>query len=79
MVRTFNQDDTGMEVFSADGDKIGRVTDVKGDRVHVKPEDSLSRNIRQMLGWEGDEAEYELRHSAVDKISGDEIHLKKTI
>lgn len=78
MVRNFEAGDKGSEVYSADGDMIGTVTDVKGNRLHVEPQDTLSRNIRQMLGW-GDKTdeEYELRHSAVENISGDEIHLKK--
>lgn len=78
MVRNFEAGDKGSEVHSADGDMIGTVTAVKGDRLHVKPADTLSRNIRQALGWEGDEEEYELRHSTVDKIAGNEIHLKES-
>ncbi|WP_256301025.1 hypothetical protein [Haloarchaeobius salinus] len=79
MVRNFESGDRGSEVHSADGEMIGTVTAVKGNRLHVEPDTGLASNIRQMLGWEGDEEEYELRHDAVDKISGDEIHLKRNI
>lgn len=78
MVRNFKSSDEGSEVYSADGDMIGTVTGVKGNRLHVQPKGTLSRNIRQMLGWgDAEDEEYELRHATVDRISGKKIYLKE--
>jgi hypothetical protein len=77
MARGFRDSDTGMDVVSSDGDKIGVVDAVHGDTAHVKPEHGIADSIRQRLGW-GDDTEdvYELSHDRVRSFSGDEIHLK---
>lgn len=44
---------------------------------HVEPDSGLSETIRRRLGWAEESADtYELDKSAVEKIAGDEIHLK---
>ncbi|MDH5021288.1 hypothetical protein [Halobacterium rubrum] len=77
MARPFRDGDTGMDVLSSDGEKIGTVQEVHGDTVHVKPEHGIADSIRQRLGWE-DESEdmYALSHDRVRQFSGNEIHLK---
>ena len=78
MARAFNDDDKGKTVMTADGDTVGTVEDIAGDRAHVRPEADLSRSIRRRLGWttEGEDV-YELKHSAVDDIMDDGIKLKR--
>jgi len=63
--------------MTADGDMVGTVEAIDGSEAHVKPDAGLAQNTRRRLGWtdEGEEV-YALRHDNVDKISGDEIHLK---
>ena len=78
MVRTFTQSDEGSGVYSADGDVLGTVEKVSGEHIHVRPHATLSRNVRQKLGWQDDDQVYELGRSAVDRIEGDEIHLDVT-
>jgi hypothetical protein len=43
---------------------------------HVRPKGSLSRSIRRRLGWGEEKDAYEIEHSRVQQISGDEVHLK---
>lgn len=77
MARDFKSEDKGKKVLTADGEMVGTIEDVKGRSAHVKPDAGLGQSTRQKLGWtkEGEEV-YELRHSNVDKISDDEIHLR---
>lgn len=80
MARDFTNDDEGKHVMTADGDMVGTIESVTGSTAHVKPDKSLSKSIRRRLGWsEEGEDTYELRKSKVDKISGDEVHLKKSL
>lgn len=63
--------------MTQDGTRVGTVTATKGSMAHVEPDSGLSQSIRRRLGWSEEEADtYELDISAVDKIAGDEIHLK---
>jgi len=77
MVRNFRSNDEGKKVVDADGDEIGTIDRVSGNKAYVSPKARLSQSIRKRLGWEEEEAEtYELMHSEVDSFSGDEIRLK---
>ena len=80
MARNFTNEDEGKRVLTADGDMVGTIDSVKGTTAHVTPDAGLSKSIRRRLGWsEADQETYELRKSKVDKIEGDEIHLKKSL
>ena len=80
MVRDFRNSDEGKKVMTADGDMVGTVEQIHGDEAHVKPDTGLSQSIRETLGWtaQGEDV-YPLKHSSVDQISGDEIHLNSTL
>jgi hypothetical protein len=80
MARAFEDADEGKKVMTADGDMVGTVEEIHGDRAHVKPDAGLSRGTRRKLGWtqQGEDV-YPLKHSSVDAISGDEIHLKRNL
>ena len=58
-----------------DGKMVGTVTNTAGSVAHIDPDTSLSSSMRRRLGWSEGAEPYELNKSAVDKISGDEIHL----
>jgi len=77
MVRNFRASDEGKTVLNADGDEIGTIDSVSNNRAYVMPKQGLSDRIRQRLGWEEDEETYELKHSRVADIAGDEVHLRK--
>jgi len=80
MARNFRPTDEGMKVMSADGDMIGTVENVKGDRAHVRPDGSLATSIRQKLGWEKEgEETYELHSTSVDEFTDDGIRLKRSL
>jgi hypothetical protein len=80
MSRKFRTADEGMTVMSADGDVIGTVEKVKGDRAHIRPDGSLATSIRQKLGWEREGQEtYELHSTSVDEFTDDSIRLKRTL
>lgn len=77
MVREFKSSDRNKTVVTEDGDEIGTIERVSGNKAYVKPKRNISRNIRQRLGWTDDEEEeYELMHSNVQQFSGDEVRLK---
>lgn len=76
MARPFRSSDEGKEVLSSDGDRIGRIESVEGDKAHVKPETGLAESIRNRLGMGDDEEMYALDHSEVASISDDEVHLR---
>jgi hypothetical protein len=77
MPRDFRSADTGKKVMTADGDTVGTIEKVSGNRAHVKPDEGLSRSLRRKLGWSGEEETYELRKTNVASIDDDGIHLKE--
>jgi hypothetical protein len=77
MVREFKSTDEGMTVRAENGDRVGTIQKIEGNKAHVKPKSGLSQRIRTRLGWGDDESDvYELPHSRVHRIAGDEVHLK---
>lgn len=80
MVREFKSEDKGKKVMTADGDLVGTVEEASETSARVNVDEDLSRSIRRRLGWseEGEES-FELDHSKVERISGDEIRLKKNL
>lgn len=80
MARNFESSDEGKEVVTADGDTVGTIVEVSGSSAHVEPDEDLSQSIRRRLGWteEGEES-YQLNHSNVDEISGNQVRLKKNM
>lgn len=77
MTRDFESSDEGKTVMTADGDRVGTIEKIDGSTAHVRPDQNLSRGTRRRLGWAEDDDMGELQHSEVDKISGDEVHLKR--
>lgn len=76
MPEEFSANDRGKRVLTADGEMVGTIEDVAGDRAHVKPDAGLERSIRRKLGWSGERDTYELKRSNVSKISDTEVHLQ---
>lgn len=77
MVREFKSSDRNKTVVSADGDEIGTIERVSGNKAYVKPKQGLTDSIRDSLGWTDEQEDtYELMHSEVQQFSGDEVHLK---
>lgn len=76
MARAFNDDDRDKEVVTAEGDRIGRIRDVDGDRATVEEDESLSEKLLDKLGW-GDDGPNEIRREQVDSNTADYLRLKQ--
>lgn len=74
MRRNFEGEDRGKRVVTADGDIVGTITDVDGERAFVAPDASLPSDIRQRLGVDEGET-YELETSQVDAATNDTVRL----
>jgi hypothetical protein len=78
MERKFNDSDRKKRVVTAEGRDIGRVRDVDDERATVErsdDDDSLTDEIKEMLGWSDDDETHELRQDQVDRHDDDEIRL----
>lgn len=77
MAREFESSDEGKTVRTKDGDEVGKIESVEGDKALVKPESGLSESIRNRLGWMSEnEDEYELDSSKVDDVTDEEVRLQ---
>jgi hypothetical protein len=80
MVRDFKSEDKGKRVVTANGDMVGEIDRASGSSAHVMPDEDLSRSIRRRLGWsEEGQKTYSLQKSKIDRITNDEIRLKKDL
>lgn len=78
MVRDFQSSDEGSTVRTQDGEEVGTIEKVEGKMARVTPDTGLTESIRNRLGWDSDDQdEYELDQSQVDRMSDDEVRLKK--
>ena len=77
MTREFTDDDREKEVLTAEGDRIGRIRDVDGERATVERDDEadLPEKLREMLGWD-DPAANELHGDHVEEDTADDLRLK---
>ncbi|MFC3959935.1 hypothetical protein [Halovivax cerinus] len=76
MCAAFGDDDVGKTVVNASGEEVGMVTAVEHGTARINPDPGLTDSIKAALGWEdtGDDT-YPLQEDAIDRITGDEIHL----
>jgi len=79
MPREFRPDDAGSDVFDATGDRIGMVTSVESNMLHIKPGPSLTDRMRQRLGWDDSPEQIAIRRDEVERIEDDRIYLESTI
>lgn len=79
MDRKFRDEDRQKRVITSDGKSIGTVRDVKGDRATVDrtdDNDSLTDEIKELLGWDDDDESHELRQEHVDRYDDDQLYLR---
>jgi hypothetical protein len=79
MDRPFNDNDREKRVVTADGKNVGRIRDVDDDRATVErseDDDSLTDEIKELLGWDDDDETHELRRDHIDRYEDDEFHLQ---
>jgi hypothetical protein len=70
--------DEGKQVVNAAGKKIGMVSKVEGQDVHVDPDPGLTDTIKSKLGWgDADEDTYALDRSDIASVTDDEVRLHR--
>lgn len=69
--------DEGQTVYDARDEKIGPVTDVEDDLIHVDPHAGLGDRIKASLGWSGhDGDDYTIRVDQIETVDRDGVHLR---
>jgi hypothetical protein len=76
---TIDDSDEGKEVVNADGQKIGIISEVKGDRAHVDPDPGVTDKIRAKLGWGDADDTYTLPSDSIANITDDEVRLERDL
>ncbi|WP_224332183.1 hypothetical protein [Haloprofundus halobius] len=79
MVREFTEDDRSKDVVTAEGDRVGTIREVNGDRATVDRDDdsSLTDKVKDLLGW-GDDDSNELRTEHVDSYDEGRVRLRRS-
>lgn len=79
MTSKFTDDDRGKDVVTHEGDRVGRINTVEENRATVERDEdaSLTDKIKDMLGWNDDDEDHELRDEHVDRRDDDRIHLRE--
>lgn len=79
--REFREEDMNKAIIAPAGVTIGTLGAIRGDRAAVErtdDHDSLTDEIKQLLGWGDDEEEErEIRREHVDRYEDDAIYLQK--
>lgn len=81
MAREFTDDHRDNDVLTSEGDRIGTISAVDGERATVDRDDDsvLPDTLREMLGWDDDDDDDEIRSHHVEDLNstGDELRLKQ--
>ena len=68
--------DEGKRGVNKAGKKVGMVSQVEGNRVHIDPDPGITDTIRSKLGWgDADQDDYALEENRIHTITDDEIRL----
>lgn len=77
---TITDEDNGKKVVDADGEEIGMISDVRGGTAYVDPDPGLGETLMAKLGWaEADREDYPLDDASIDRITDDEVHLRRDV
>ena len=79
MARNFRDDDRDKPVYTAEGTRIGRISEVEENTARVRrdeDDESFTDEIAELLGWNDDDESHELRGDHVDRYEEDGIHLQ---
>ena len=78
--RTLTEEDEGKRVVNVSGDRIGVISGVRDGSAFVDPNPGITDAIKSKLGWENvDEDDYPLKHSKIDRVTDDEVRLKRDL
>lgn len=79
MARAFTEEDREKRVVTSEGRTVGTVRDVDEDRATIDRSDddeSLTEEIKDMLGWSDDDESHELRREDVDRYEENRLYLR---
>lgn len=78
--QTITEKDEGKRVVDSNGNKVGLVSGVRGGTAYVDPDPGIGDTILSKLGWDNiDDDDYPLNTSEIDRITDDEIRLKRNL
>ena len=90
MAREFTDDDRDKPVRTADGERIGTVSDVSDGRVSVTSGEGLTDAIKEKLGWDdgnggdnddgadgGTDRTYQLDDATIDRVDDDGVWIRQ--
>lgn len=79
MTADLTDDDRGKTVVKGT-ERIGVVTDVRGDRVSVDPDwDHVDDDLAAELGWDEDDDLYTIEESAITAVQNNEVRLREEL
>lgn len=82
MVEHVNVDESveGKRVIDAEGEKVGIVSGVRRGTAYVDTDPGVADRIMSMLGWDDiDEGDYPLSGESIERITDDEVHLRRDL
>lgn len=73
-----SDNEEGKRVVNREGETVGMVSQVEGNRAHVDPDPGVSDTIKSKLGWgDADEESYPIDESDIQSIDDDEVQLNR--
>ena len=79
MSQQFSDEHREKPVVTSEGRRVGTVRDVSDERATVDRSDddeSLTEEIKDMLGWSDDDESHELRREDVDRYEDNRLYLR---
>ncbi|MCL7416330.1 MAG: PRC-barrel domain containing protein [Halalkalicoccus sp.] len=78
MAHEFTDEDREKPVRTADGERVGTVSDVSNGRASVEEEEGITDAIKEKLGWDdGDGGSYDLSDAAIDRVDDDGVWIRQ--
>lgn len=71
-------DDEGKDVIDASGERIGEVSEHRGDTIVVEADPSITDQIKSVLGWGETDDAYRIDEGQIDRISDNAVHVRTT-
>jgi|GEM_PF-4543268 len=71
-------DDEGKDVIDASGERIGEVSEHRGDTIVVDADPSITDQIKSVLGWGETDDAYRIDEGQIDRISENAVHVRTT-
>lgn len=80
MERPFSDVHRGKPIVTYEGHTIGTVREVQEDRATVErtdDHDSLTDEVKDLLGWDDEDETHELPREHVDRYEDDKLHVRR--